>query len=130
MFVARELTSRLGTAALIASAFVAQAALAEAKAPAAGAPAETVTRTVDLRGYDLSSPAGAQRALAGIHDAAESVCGSRWGSYAGVAAAVRRREQVQRCIDQAVTDALTEINARTGVDIAQTAKSADLVAER
>ncbi|HEX6997241.1 MAG TPA: UrcA family protein [Gammaproteobacteria bacterium] len=126
MFVERGNKSRLVLAALIAGSFVTQAALADVPAPLV----EVVTRTVDLRGYDLSSPAGAQQALARISSAAESICGAKRRAYGGVAAARRNEEHARRCVEQAVSDALARITATTGIDVARVADSAAFVAER
>jgi len=119
--------TRTALAALIAGFLVSHGALA-AQAVTDG---ETVSRTVDIRGLDLASTAGAQRAYDEITAAAEKICAGPTKSLRGVARAKARHDYVEPCVSEAVHEALAEIEARTGIDVTQViAKGEGLVATR
>jgi UrcA family protein len=107
---------RAGVAALIAGLVVSQGALADP-----GIDSETVHRAIDVRAFNLSSPAGAQEAYKRIAQAAQSICSSRTGEK-GVARVTDERERVQPCFDAAVKSALDQITKATGIDLRRVAE--------
>jgi UrcA family protein len=116
MAMERKNELRAGVAALIAGFVVSQGALAEP-----GMNAETVTRAIDVRALNLSSPAGAQEAYKRIAVAAQSICSSTGGER-GVARVADQRDRAQPCFDAAVKSALEQITKATGIDIKRVAE--------
>jgi UrcA family protein len=108
---------RAGVAALIAGFVVSQGALAEP-----GGNAETVHRAIDLRAFNLSSPAGAQEAYKLIAAAAQNICASTINAEKGVARVKDQREHVQPCFDSAVRGALEQVARATGIDLKRVAE--------
>jgi len=108
---------RAGVAALIAGLVVSQGALAESSVDA-----ETVHQAVDLRAFNLSSPAGAQEAYRRIAAAARSICSSPVNGQKGVARARIEREHVQPCVYAAVNGALEQVAKTTGIDLERVAE--------
>lgn len=130
MNAGRKIGSRTGVGALIAGVLLAQAALA-----APPVVTEPVSRTIDARGLDLSSPAGAEQAYRRITRTAKSICRGTHRTDKGVANGKQQREHEQRCFEQAVRGALAEVAERTGIDLEEVARSsgsseASLVAGR
>ncbi len=108
---------RAGVAALIAGFAVSQGALAEPWINA-----ETVHRVIDVRAFNLSSPAGAQEAYKLIAEAAQSICSSTISGEKGVARVKEQRERVQPCFDAAVNGALEQVAKATGIDLKRVAE--------
>jgi UrcA family protein len=117
MAMERTNVLRAGVAALIAGLVVSQGALAESSVNA-----ETVHRAIDLRAFNLSSPAGAQEAYRRIAATARSICSSPVSGQKGVARAKIEREQVQPCVYAAVNGALEQVAKTTGIDLERVAE--------
>jgi UrcA family protein len=119
---------------LAASVLLACSTSAWGAEPPTGGPfiVPAVSVTVDAKGFDLSTPSGAQRLHREIVAAAQRACGMPPRAYKGVA---RRRfevEHVQPCVQGAVRSALEQVAAVTGRDLEQVAglgRSAGQVAE-
>ncbi len=121
---------RVGAAVLIASALFTQAAFAQS--PERDLRFESVSRTIDITGLDLSSRPGAERLYRQIARSAREICQTDIGK--GVSR-VKHDDQARRCFDEAVDSALAQVVEKTGVDLEQVAGAtrydyADLVAWR
>lgn len=131
--IAKEMRLRAGAGVLIASMLFAQASLAEA--PPRDVSIESVSRTIDITGLDVSSEAGAERLYRQIARSARNICweGSQIGK--GVARVKLGYGQARRCFNEAVDAALADVAEKTGVDLEIVAAAdrfdyADLVAWR
>lgn len=82
---------------------------------------ESVTRTIDISGLDLSSQAGAERLYRQIARTAKDICWSTSKAHKGVARARERHDFARRCFDEAVSEALAEVTERTGIDLERVA---------
>jgi len=111
---------RVGVVALIAGLGLSQATLAD---PAKrDIYAESVSRTIDISGLDLTSQAGAERLYREIALTARRICSGTSKAYKGVARA-RERRNAQRCFDEAVNGAFAQVTERTGIDLERVAGS-------
>lgn len=112
---------QVGAAALTASLLFAQAALADPAPRDMGV--EFVTRTIDIRGLDLSSQAGARLLYRRIAETARGICWAPSKSLKGVARVRQQHEYARRCFDEAVDGALAQVAEKTGVDLERVAGS-------
>lgn len=111
---------RVGAIALIAGLALSQATLAD---PAGrDMNVESVTRTIDISGLNLSSQEGAERLYREIARTAKRICFGRAKAYKGVAGA-KEQHQARRCFDDAVNGALAQVTERTGIDLERVAGS-------
>ena len=95
---------------------------------------ETVTRTIDIGGLDLSSRVGAERLYREIALTAKRLCWRKSSVHKGLERAKQLHDS-RRCFDEAVNGALAQVMERTGIDLARVAglerfDHADLVAWR
>jgi len=77
---------------------------------------ESVTRTIDISGLDLTSQAGAERLYRQITLTAKKVCERTSKAYRGVAR-MMEEEDARRCFDEAVNGALAQVVRLTGIDL-------------
>lgn len=109
---------RVAVVTLIAGLMVSQAALADLTKEV-----ESVTRTIDISGLDLSSQAGAERLYREIAVTAKEIC---WRGTSHAHRGVLRkqeRDDARRCFDEAVNGALAQVTERTGIDLERVAGS-------
>lgn len=121
MNAGRVMGLRVGAGALIGVLLCAQPALADPAVRDDGG--ETVTRSIDISGLDLSSRAGAERLYREIAQTARSIC---WDEARGILGVERRRQQqehARQCFDEAVDGALAQVAAKTGVDLERVVES-------
>ena len=109
-----------GAAALIAGLGLSQVTLADPAQRDIGI--ESVTHTIDINGFDLTSQTGAERLYRQIAAAARKICFSTPNAYRGVARA-KEEHDARRCFDEAVNGALVQVAERTGVDLERVAAS-------
>lgn len=121
---------RVGVTMLIASAVFTHATFAQS--PEQDARFESVSRTIDIEGLDLSSLPEAGRLYRRITSNAREICRTESRVGKGVARA-NHDSEARRCFNEAVDGALAEVVEKTGVDLEQAAAAfgyADLVAGR
>ena len=124
---------RVGVIALIAGLGLSQATLAD---PAQrDISFESVTRSIDISGLDLTTQTGAERLYRQIALTAKKICFGTSHAHRGVARAKQEHDYARRCFDDAVNNALAQITEQTGVDLERVAGSdrfehANLVAWR
>src|SRR5690606_16956655 len=124
---------RVGVAALVAALGLSQATLAD---PAQrDISFESVTRSIDISGLDLTTQTGAERLYRQIAVTAKKICWSTSRAHRGVTRVKQDHDYARRCFDDAVNGALAQVEERTGVDLEQVAGSdrfdqANLVAWR
>lgn len=125
---------KIGTATLLASLLLSQSALAEPPQPHGDVHAE-VSRTIDGSGFDVSTPAGANRLYRRIVSTAKSLCWRQLKGLRGVARAKYEHRYARPCFNDAVDSALAQVAESTGTDLEQIAsldglREDDVVASR
>jgi|GEM_PF-3025970 len=111
---------RVCAMALIAGLGLSQAVLADPATQEINV--ESVSRTIDISGLDLSSQVGAERLYREIAVTAKRICWRNVTDHRGLARAAEVRN-AQRCFDEAVNSALAQVTDRTGIDLEQVAGS-------